>query len=187
MVERVPAVVYVDASDELSSAIYMSPRAEEMLGYSPQEWLDEPGMWVRLLHEEDRERVLAEQGRTRRTGEPFLAEYRLLAKDGRTVWVRDEAELVEEAGRPPAWHGVLVDVTDRKEAEAALARSEERFRQLVENAGEGIARISPEGRIEYCNPAYAEILGQPRTGRWDGRSSSSWRARTRRRPGASGS
>jgi PAS domain S-box-containing protein len=170
MIERVPAVVYVDASDEVSSAIYMSPRAEEMLGYSPQEWLADPDLWVRLLHEGDRERVLAEQGRTRRTGEPFAAEYRLLAKDGRVVWVRDEAELVEEAGRPPVWHGILVDVTAQKEAEAALSRSEERFRLVAGVAGEAIWDNDLLTGAQEWDGATEALFGYPphegRTGAW---------------------
>ena len=167
LVERVPAVVYVDASDDASSALYMSPRVDAMLGYTPDEWLADPEMWVRLLHPEDRGRVLAEHQRTRRTGELFAIEYRLVARDGRIVWVRDEAELMSEEafgfGERPVWYGLLADVTERREAEAALVRSEERFRRLVESVREGIARISPEGGvIEYCNPAYASVLGLTR-------------------------
>ncbi|MGB3634184.1 MAG: PAS domain-containing protein, partial [Rubrobacteraceae bacterium] len=91
LVNQVPAVVYVDADDEVSSALFMSPQVEEMLGYTQEEWLEDPGLWVKLLHPEDRERVLAEANRTPKTEEPFEAEYRLIARDGRTVWVHDNA------------------------------------------------------------------------------------------------
>ncbi len=86
LVERIPAVTYVDALDEVSSAIYMSPQVERLLGYSPDEWLVEPELFVKLLHPEDRQRVLTENARTNETGESFEMEYRMLAKDGRTVW-----------------------------------------------------------------------------------------------------
>jgi PAS domain S-box-containing protein len=163
MVERVPAVVYVDASDEQSSAIYMSPRAEGMLGYAPEEWLDDPGLWVKLLHEEDRQRVLAEQRRTRRTGEPFSVEYRLISKGGRTVWVRDEAVLVEEGvGGRPVWYGLLADVTEQRRADEALRESEERFRTTFEQAAVGMAHLAPDGRWLRINDKLYEIAGYPR-------------------------
>ena len=91
LVKQIPAVVYVDADDEVSSALFMSSQVEEMLGYTQEEWLEDPDLWVELLHPEDRGRVLAEANRTRTTGEPFEAEYRLITRDGRTVWVHDKA------------------------------------------------------------------------------------------------
>lgn len=123
LVEQVPAVVYIDAVDDLSTATYMSPRYEELVGYSAEERLAQPDLWVRLLHPDDRERVLAESRRTNETGEPFRMEYRLIHRDGRTVWVRDEAFLLRGAeGEPLAWQGVLLDVTEQKAAEELQAR-----------------------------------------------------------------
>jgi diguanylate cyclase (GGDEF)-like protein/PAS domain S-box-containing protein len=101
--------------------VYMSPQVERLLGYAPEEWLVDPGFFLKLLHPGDRERVLAENDRTNRSGEPFDMEYRLIARDGRTVWVRDEAVLVrDEGGRPLYWQGVMIDVTERKALEARL-------------------------------------------------------------------
>ena len=117
------AVVYIDAVDELSTALYMSPACEELLGYTWEERLSQPDLWVRTLHPDDRDWVVAESDRTNQTGEPFICEYRLIAKDGRTVWVRDEAHLVEdEGGGPKMWQGVLLDITERKAAEESLRR-----------------------------------------------------------------
>lgn len=139
LVERVPAVLYVDASDETSTTLYMSPQTDSMLGYSRGEWLEDPRLWVKILHPEDSERVLAEAARAQKTGEPFSTEYRFVAKDGRVVWVRDEAMLVlDQDGRPEYWQGVLLDITDRKEAEGALRKSEERFRLVARATGEAI-------------------------------------------------
>jgi PAS domain S-box-containing protein len=126
LVEQVPAVIYIDSNDEVSSAIYMSPQVEEMLGYTPDEWLDDPELWVKILHPDDRERVLAANARVDETGGPFSVEYRMLAKDGRAVWVRDEAVLVrDEDATSLFWQGVFIDITERKEAE-------ERQAELVE-------------------------------------------------------
>ncbi|MDP9438859.1 MAG: PAS domain S-box protein, partial [Actinomycetota bacterium] len=131
LVEQTPAVTYIEALDEEApgqDTLYISPQIEDLLGYSPEEWTSDAGLFERLLHPEDRERVLAEDARTERTGEPFRMEYRLIARDGRTVWVRDDAVQVKsEEGRPLYWQGVVYDVTERKEAEAALRESEERL------------------------------------------------------------
>jgi diguanylate cyclase (GGDEF)-like protein/PAS domain S-box-containing protein len=120
LVEHIPAVTYIDAVDEVSSAVYMSPQVEAMLGYAPEEWLVDPSFFLKLLHPGDRERVLAENERTNRSGEPFDMEYRLIARDGRTIWVRDEAVLVKDGDRPLYWQGVMTDVTERKALEERL-------------------------------------------------------------------
>ena len=122
LVEQIPVITYIDAIDRESSTIYISPQVQEVLGYSPEEWTEDHGLWAKLLHEGDRERVIAENTRTNATGEPFRAEYRLKARDGGVVWLRDEALLVtDEAGRPRFWQGVMVDITDRKRAEEQVA------------------------------------------------------------------
>ena len=122
LVEQTPVITYMDAIDETSSAIYISPQVHDVLGYTPQEWVADRDLWVRMLHPEDRERVLAEHRRTNETREPFRAEYRLIARNGRLVWVRDEATLVlDEDEQPQFWQGVIVDITERKLAEEQVA------------------------------------------------------------------
>ena len=118
LVEQIPAITYVAALDEVSSTIYVSPQAENMLGAAPEEWLADPELFVKLLHPEDREHVLSEHVRANRTGAPLKLEYRLTTWAGRVVWVRDESAVVRDgAGRPLFRQGVLLDITDRKEAE----------------------------------------------------------------------
>jgi len=122
LVEQIPVVAYIDAVDRMSSALYVSPRVEALLGYPPEDWTSDPGLWEKLLHPEDRDRVLAEHLRTNATGEPFRQEYRMRARDGRIVWVRDEAVLLHDAsGIPRHWQGVLADITEAKDAEERLA------------------------------------------------------------------
>jgi PAS domain S-box-containing protein len=87
--------------------------------------MSEPNFWTKVLHPDDRERVMVEDARTNESGDPFSIEYRQIAKDGRVIWIHDEAVLVRDAtGKPSFWHGVLYDITERKEAEEALRRSE---------------------------------------------------------------
>ena len=158
LVEQIPAVVYVDADDEASSALYMNPRVEQMLGYTQEEWLEDLDLWVKLLHPEDRERAQAEANRTRETGEPFDAEYRLVSRDGHTVWVHDKAVRVEERdGDTVVWQGVLLDITERKRVEEELRQSEELFRRTFEDAGVGMAHVTPDGRWLRVNAKLCEI------------------------------
>jgi diguanylate cyclase (GGDEF)-like protein/PAS domain S-box-containing protein len=122
LVEQIPVVTYVDAVDRSSSTLYMSPQVEDVVGYTPEEWTADPDLWAKLIHPDDRERILAENARTNATGEAFKEEYRLFHRDGRVVWVRDEAALItDEAGRPRFWQGVMVDITERKRAEEQVA------------------------------------------------------------------
>ncbi len=132
LVEHLPAVVYMDAVDEESTALYISPQYEAVFGFTVQERLDDAGLWLRQLHPDDLERVQAESIRTNETGEPFRIEYRWIRKDGKIIWVRDEAYLVgDDEGSDKFWHGVLMDVTERKEAEEALTSRD----RILEAAG----------------------------------------------------
>ncbi|MDP9295694.1 MAG: PAS domain-containing protein, partial [Actinomycetota bacterium] len=125
LVEQVPVVVYMDAVDDISSALYVSPRYEQLLGYTAAERLADPELWSRSLHPADREWVLGELRRVSGTKEPWHCEYRLIAKDGSVVWVRDEATIVhDEEGRALFWQGVMVDITPAKCAEEELLRKE---------------------------------------------------------------
>jgi diguanylate cyclase (GGDEF)-like protein/PAS domain S-box-containing protein len=121
LVEQIPAVTYIDPVDDPDTSLYTSPHIEEMLGYTPQEWQTEK-LWPKRLHPDDRERILAADKRFEAgDGEPFREEYRLLAKDGSVVWVREEAVLVrDEADEPLYWQGVFYDLTERKALEERL-------------------------------------------------------------------
>lgn len=135
LVERLPTTVYVDVADDQSTAVYISPQYEALTGYSPDERLSDPGLWLRMLHEEDRDRVLAESRRTNATGDPFDIEYRVETKDRRTVWLHDLAYIVEGQDGSPCWQGVLTDITERKLAEEAISRRDE-ILQAVGHAAE---------------------------------------------------
>lgn len=122
LVEQLPVVVYTATLDERSAVLYVSPRIEMMLGYTPEEYGRNDGIWPDRIDAEDRERVLAELETCRTTGRPLVTEYRFLRRDGRTMWLRDEATVVrDKTGRPLWLQGVIQDVTERKRAERQLA------------------------------------------------------------------
>ncbi|HEU5490351.1 MAG TPA: EAL domain-containing protein, partial [Gaiellaceae bacterium] len=121
LVEQLPLAVYIDRIDESSSNLYTSPQIEPMLGYSVEEWMADPALFVECLHGDDRERVLAAHERTHATGEPLHIEYRLHARDGRVVWVHDEARIIGDPQTgEPVLQGYLLDITARHEAEEQL-------------------------------------------------------------------
>ena len=124
LVEQVPAIVYEMGPDDERHTLYVSPHVEAILGYTRQEWLDQPDIWMELLDEEDRETELAAHDLHTETREPWDREYRLIASDGRRVWVRDQATLVEDPVTGEArWCGVMLDITAQKDAEEALRLS----------------------------------------------------------------
>jgi PAS domain S-box-containing protein len=122
LVEQLPLATYVNSVGLPLQTTYMSPQIERMLGYPVSKWL-EPGFFITVLHEEDRERVSAEVIRTHQTGETFRMEYRVIAADGRIVWVLDETVAVRDAEyQPILLQGCIVDVTDRHDAVRSASR-----------------------------------------------------------------
>jgi len=121
LVEQIPAIVYVDVADESMATTYVSPQIETLLGISPEEYTSDPHLWSHHLHPDDRSRALEEYIRGRESGEPFTYEYRLIAKDGRVVWFRDSATIVRGPDGRAFVHGVMLDVTDAREAEERAA------------------------------------------------------------------
>ncbi|HWO69826.1 MAG TPA: PAS domain S-box protein, partial [Actinomycetota bacterium] len=136
LVENLPAIVYIDEPDASRGGrarpVYVSPQVETILGYSPEEWLADPDLWLRVVHPEDRGRVEEADLRTEETGEPFDVEYRALARDGRAVWFHDVAVPLEDTGGGRRWMGVMLDVTARRAVEEELAEREAHLRLLLE-------------------------------------------------------
>ena len=126
LVEHVPAAVYIDLADPGVSdggrLAYMSPQITGILGYRPDELVNDPELWPSRIHPDDRARAIEAYEEHWRTGEPLRAEYRMLARDGTEVWVRDEAYGMPDdtqSGRQMS-QGLLINITDRKRLESKL-------------------------------------------------------------------
>ena len=120
LVERMPAVTYLQEIGGPESALYMSPQIESLTGYSAEECKDSDLRW-RMVHPDDRERLQAEDERSLEPGEVVTTEYRVIHRDGRIVWVRNESVVVEEeASGSRYWQGFMVDITKRKALENEL-------------------------------------------------------------------
>jgi diguanylate cyclase (GGDEF)-like protein/PAS domain S-box-containing protein len=121
LVEQLPLAIYIDALDEAGTSLYNSPQNEVITGYTHAEWQADPDLFAKIIHEDDRRRVLEGFEAARVDGTPFVSEYRVVRRDGTMVWVHDECVIVrDEAGRPVYRQGYLLDVTQRKEAEERL-------------------------------------------------------------------
>ena len=124
LVERLPAIVYASELGEHGRWRYVSPQVEEILGYSPEDWKSDPGLWAKLLHPEDRERALSQETKeTLGDRNPPPLDYRMITREGEVVWILDEAVLESDEDGVPIWHGVLYDITERKIAEQELQRA----------------------------------------------------------------
>lgn len=123
-VERIPAIVYVAEPGAMGRWLYVSPQVEAILGFTADEWMADPGLWRQQLHPHDRDEVVAGEERALLAANPeagtFSNTYRMLHRDGSTVWVRDDAMMLWDREGHATFHGVLVDVTAQKLLEERL-------------------------------------------------------------------
>jgi diguanylate cyclase (GGDEF)-like protein/PAS domain S-box-containing protein len=162
LVERLPLIVYEDEPNEYSSSVFISPQTTEMLGYTPDEWAADAELFVKLLHPEDRDRSLKELA-SKAGGDVWTMEYRLVARDGRTVWIRDTGICVaDEQGSPVSYQGYMEDVTEQKLAELATNESERRFRDILERVQLIAVMIDRTGLITFCNDHLLRLTGWTR-------------------------
>jgi PAS domain S-box-containing protein len=165
LVEQIPAITYIEIEDETSPVgyrdVYMSPQTERILGYTPFEWQADPELWIRSMPAEDRERVVAADRASFQTG-TFASEYRMIARDGRVVWFQDKATVVEDpVSGVRFWHGVMLDVSEQKLAEASHAELAAKYRTLVEQipAVVYLAEYGEQGEWLYISPQIERVLG----------------------------
>jgi len=158
LVEQLPVIVYSAELGEKGRWRYVSPQVEEILGYQPEEFVSDPGLWASLLHPEDRERALEQETEDhlgRRDTAP--SEYRMCRRDGSAVWIHDEAVLEADEDGVPIWHGVLYDVSERKEAEQELQRALSQQAVVARLGERALQNGDPNGTLnvlpQYLSPA----------------------------------
>ncbi|MEX2421411.1 MAG: PAS domain-containing protein, partial [Actinomycetota bacterium] len=136
LVEEIPAITYIEEwrhGGPGNPLRYVSPQIEQIWGVSPEARMQDPMLWERALHPDDRERALAEDQGSNETGELFDITYRLVRPDERIVWIREHTRLVRDAdGNPDFWLGVMFDMTDQKALEADLESRSAELRSLGE-------------------------------------------------------
>ncbi len=161
LIEQLPAITYLASVKEGDSLLYLSPQIEDLLGFQAEELIQgQDGLLVSQLHDEDRSRVLAELQLAREKGQPFNCVYRLLTKTGETRWFRDHARLVEgDDGIPLYLQGVMLDITEWKQAELELARERAKAEYCLNLANMLLVAIDARGEITLINRKGCEILG----------------------------
>ncbi|HEX5609304.1 MAG TPA: EAL domain-containing protein [Solirubrobacterales bacterium] len=160
LVERLPVIVYTAEIGKEGRWRYVSPQVEEILGYTAEELISDPTMWVRLLHPDDRERALAIESKVYlgdRDTSPI--EYRMRTRSGKIVWMLDEAVLEADEDGVPVWHGVLYEVSERKNAEAELQRALSQQAVVAKLGERALGDGDPEALMQDATALIAEIDG----------------------------
>jgi PAS domain S-box-containing protein len=124
LVEQIPAVIFMAFLDQDISEAYVSPHVETVLGFTQQEWLNDPVRWYNQIHPDDRTRWSTEAAQLILSGQPLRSVYRVIARDGHVVWFHCQVKMVlSEDGCPWFLHGTAFDITDLKRAELSLQQA----------------------------------------------------------------
>jgi len=155
LVEGIDAIVW-EADAATLRVSFVSQRAEQILGYPVARWLNEPDFCTSLIHPEDRDRVRAYSRAQTAAGSDHQFEYRVIAADGRVVWLRNSVRVVRDAaGRPHQLRGLIVDITQLMRAEEARSR----LTAVIEATTDFVGISDAHGRDLYINRAGRRMLG----------------------------
>ena len=140
---------------------FVSRQAEVILGYPVEQWY-EPGFWVDHIHPDDRESAAGFCMQATAEGRDHEFDYRMLAQDGRAVWLHDVVRVVQdEHGTARQLRGIMLDITQRKAMEEALRQSEEVLRATIESTADGIVVFDNHGSMLHFNSQFAGMWGLP--------------------------
>jgi len=156
LLDAMPAIAW-SADAETFRFNYVNPAAETLLGYPVSRWLNEPHFWAEHLHPEDRHVPMLCHNETV-AGRNHELVYRIIAADGRTVWLRDYVNVHKVDGVPVELFGVMVDITREREAEEASLADRENFRRMVELSPDCIG-VQVDDTFVYVNQAFVQLLG----------------------------
>jgi PAS domain S-box-containing protein len=154
LLEQIPAVVFMAYLDRGVSEAYVSPEIEAALGYSREEWLEDPIRWYGHIHPDDKQRWSLEAANMFLSDKPLRSSYRVIARDGRVVWFHCDARMVRRPdGEPWFIHGVAFDISDLKDTERALQQERNVVSAILDTVGALVTVLDPEGRIVRFNRA----------------------------------
>lgn len=161
LVEQLPAVVFMAYLDRGIGEAYVSPQIEATLGFSQAEWLEDPVLWYRQVHPDDKDRWSAEAAEMFLSGKALRSAYRVVARDGRVIWFHCEARMIRHAdGRPWFIHGVAFDITDLKRTQEELQDERNVISAILDTVGALVVVLDRAGRIVRFNRACEQMTGQ---------------------------
>lgn len=158
LIQSIDGIVWEAKVDTLEFN-FISQQVESILGYTPEQWMGGSEFWQNHIHPEDKSEALSICKKHTKAGLDHSFEYRMIASDGRVVWINDLVTIVKENGKPVAMRGLMVDITRRKLVEKELELSERRFKSLVQNGSDLIAILDFEANYLYVNDNSTQILG----------------------------
>ena len=160
LIEQIPAVVFMVYLDRGVGEAYVNPQIETLLGFTRDEWLEDPVRWYERIHPDDKFRWSAEAADMFLSGQPLRSVYRVIARDGRVVSFHCNARMVRRAdGRPWFIHGVGFDITDLKRAEQLLETERNFATAVVDTVGALILVLDPDGTVVRFNRECERITG----------------------------
>lgn len=160
LVNSVDAIVW-ESDVNAEYFTFISRRAETLLGYSIERWMQVPDTWKDLIHPDDRERVVRLCSDAVQACRDHAFDYRVIAADGRVVWFHDRVFVELADGVPVRLRGVMVDITANKEAELLIRESEARLAALVSHAADMVAIVNADLTVWWVSPAVEPLLGVP--------------------------
>lgn len=140
---------------------FLSPQVERLFGYSVEEWRADPGFWRAHVHPDDLAEALAIDEAAYNATHSYAYEmsYRLIVKSDKVVWVRDLCRVVVEEGRPNRMIGLMIDVTQQKNTEFELLRSDNRYSLATRGSNDGIWDWDLRTNALHVSERFHEIIG----------------------------
>src|SRR5579863_7559444 len=161
LVEQLPAVVFMAYLDRGIGEAYVSPQIEAALGFSQAEWLEDPVLWYRHIHPDDKARWSLEASEMFLSAKALRSAYRVVARDGHVIWFQCEAKMIRHPdGRPWFIHGIAFDITDLKRAEEELEDERNVVSAILDTVGALVVVLDREGRIVRLNRACERMTGR---------------------------
>ena len=161
LVNSIDGIVWEAAAGTLKFT-FVSQQAERILGYPIRAWLDDADFWPRHIHPDERDEIVRYCLEATQRKENHTFEYRMLAADGRIVWIRDIVAYVEVPDRPAMLRGIMLDITALKEAEAQSRQMETRLVTTLENITDAFFTLDGEWRFTFVNHEAERLLKRPR-------------------------